>query len=290
MHALLFYAVYPLLYLLAQLPLSALYRLSDLLYGLVYHVIGYRRQVVRQNLTRAFPEKNEAQIRAIEQGFYRYFCDLIVETVKLLTISRAELTSRCRFQNMAVFEKWYHQKKSVLIAMGHHGNWEWGGLSMSAQSGYQLLAIYKPVSNKHFNRLMQRLRIRFGGRVVAMENTYRELVKSRDELTATAFITDQTPFPANALWLTFLNQDTPVFKGLEVIAKRLDRPIVFATVKRVKRGCYEILLEPLFESPAQTGAGEVTSAHTRKLEAHVREQPETWLWSHRRWKHSKPQP
>ena len=172
--------------------------------------------------------------------------------------------------------------------MGHFGNWEWGGNAFSLSCKQPLYVIYHPLTNKQYDRLIYKMRTRFGARLIAMNDTFREMVSRRKEVTATAFIADQTPAPENAYWTTFLNQDTPVFWGTERIARKLNFPIVYVSIARKNRGKYELDAEMLCENPAATSDGEISELHTRRLEKDIRKQPEIWLWSHRRWKHSRP--
>jgi KDO2-lipid IV(A) lauroyltransferase len=169
--------------------------------------------------------------------------------------------------------------------MGHFGNWEWSGNAFSLTCRHQLYVIYHPLTNRYFDGLIYRMRTRFGTKLIAMRDTYKDMVRFKDEINATAFIADQTPSPDSAYWTTFLNQDTPVFRGTEKIARKVNYPVIYSSVKRVKRGYYEIHAEVLFDDPRSTSDGEISEAHTRKLEKEIREQPEIWLWSHRRWKH-----
>ena len=259
------------------------------MYVLLYYVIGYRKKVVLENLRNSFPEKNEDEIKLIRKKFYKYLCDLFLETFKTLTISKEEAIKRCKFNadSLALFEKLYAEKKSIILVMGHYGNWEWGGSSFTLENKHQLYVIYKPLANKYFDRLIYKMRTRFGTKLTEMNNTWKDMLGYKNIIIATAFIADQTPSPDNAYWTTFLNQDTPVFLGAEKIAKKLNYPIVFINIKRMKRGFYEMSAELLFEDPRSTKDGEISEAHTRQLEQEVIKQPEIWLWSHRRWKHKK---
>lgn len=172
--------------------------------------------------------------------------------------------------------------------MGHLGNWEWGGNTFSLLCKHQLYVIYHPIANKNFDNLMYGMRSRFGTKLIPMKDTFRSMLANRNELNATAFIADQTPQPDNAYWTTFLNQETPVFRGTELIAKKLNYPIIYLKVKKIKRGFYELCAEMLCENPSITKEGEITEMHTKRLEQDIIAQPETWLWSHRRWKHKRP--
>ena len=175
------------------------------------------------------------------------------------------------------------------MVMGHLGSWEMGGAYFSLLPLHQLYVIYHPLANKHFDRLLYRMRTRSGTKLYAMKDTFRGMIKNRKEVTATAFIADQTPSPDNAHWMTFLNQDTAVFKGTETIARKLDYPVIYLSVIREKRGQYTVHSELLVEHPQELSENELTEMHTRRLEQDIINHPETWLWSHRRWKHKKPE-
>ncbi len=173
--------------------------------------------------------------------------------------------------------------------MGHHGNFELGGAEVAFNTNYQLYVIYKPLSNKYFDRLIKTKRLRFGSKVIPMKLTFKTMLRLKDskEISATTFIADQTPSPQNAYWTTFLNQDTPIFWGTEIIAKKLNYPIIYISIKQPKRGYYEMTPELLCDAPKDTKEGEISEMHTKRLEKDIRIQPEIWLWSHRRWKHKR---
>ena len=171
--------------------------------------------------------------------------------------------------------------------MGHLGNWEWAGNTFSLLCKHQLYVIYHPLSNKYFNKLIYDMRTRFGTKLIAMRDTFREMVANRNEINATAFIADQTPSPEGAYWTTFLNQDTPVFTGTERIARKMGYPVVYACIKRIKRGYYQIPLRCCVPNPKDNKDGEISELHTRRLEKDIIAWPEVWLWSHRRWKHKR---
>jgi len=285
--AVIYYITLPFLYLLSVLPFPLLYGLSDFFCFVLYRLLGYRKELVLQNLRNSFPEKTEAEIQLIAKKFYKHLCDLFLETFKTLTISKATMLKHCYFHPEAkvLFNRMAAEGKSVILVMGHQGNWEWAGNTFSSEINSQLYVIYHPLANKYLNGLMYKMRTRFKTRLIAMKDTFKEMAIHRKEITTTAFIADQTPSNvANAHWMTFLNQDTPVFLGTERIARKINFPVVYAFVKKVKRGVYEINAELLVENPATTADGEITEMHTRRLEQDIIEQPETWLWSHRRWK------
>ena len=289
MGAILFYCLLPFLYLISLLPFPVFYLFSDFIYFLLYRVVGYRKKVVFDNLKNSFPEKSHYELKKIEKDFYRYLCDLFLETIKTLTISRSEAVKRCKFnaKTTLLFNELANKNQSCIIVMGHYGNWEWAGNSFSLQCKQQLYVIYHPLSNKYFNKLMYDLRTRFGTKLYAMKDTMRDMIRNKNEINATAFIADQTPSPDSAYWTTFMNQDTPVFWGTEKIAQKLNYPIVYITIKKIKRGYYEVDSELLINEPKNTSLGEISELHTRKLESDIITQPSIWLWSHRRWKHKK---
>ena len=290
MDALVYFIALPFIYLISLLPFPLLYLLSDFVYFILFYCIGYRKKVILTNLRNAFPDKTDAEINVIFKSFYHYLCDLIFEVLKVATISKKTMLKRCKFdpESLAIFSKYADDGKSVILVMGHIGNWEWAGHPFSLLCRQQLYVIYHPLANKRFDSLMHRMRSRFGTRMIAMRTAYKEMIAHKNELTATAFIADQTPQPENAYWTTFLNQDTPIFKGTEIIAKKMNLPVVYSYIKREKRGYYTMFSSILTDNPAATTDGEISEMHTRRLEQDIIANPETWLWSHRRWKHKRP--
>lgn len=290
MSAVIYYLALPLLYLVSIMPFRVLYILSDLLYVVLYRLIGYRKEVVLTNLRNSFPNKAEVEIQQLGKKYYHYLCDLTLETVKNLTISKTTMLKHCKFtdESLQMMNKLAAENKSVIIVMGHMGNWEWAGNTVSLSCKHHLFVIYHPLSNKYFDKLLFNMRSRFGTGLIPMKDTFRQMLAHKDELTATAFIADQTPPPDNAYWMTFLNQDTPVFKGTELIARKINYPIVYGGIRKLKRGYYEIYVDMLVENPKETPEKFITEMHTKRLETDILAQPELWTWSHRRWKHQRP--
>lgn len=291
MQAVGFYIVLAFIYLLSWLPFPLLYLFSDFVFIVLYRIIGYRKEVVLTNLRNSFPHKSDKELLEIREAFFRYLCDLFIETFKTLTISPKDMLRRCRLtpESKKLFDDLSRSKQSIILVMGHYGNWEWGGNSFALECMQQLYVIYHPLGNKHFDWLMYKMRTRFGNRLIAMRNTFREMLANKQTIVhATAFIADQTPQPENAYWTTFLNQDTPVFKGTEIISKKLNLPVVYVSIRRRKRGYYEMHAEMLVANPAATADGEITELHTRRLEQDIIADPAIWLWSHKRWKHKRP--
>lgn len=271
------------------MPFWLLYRISDVLFVVIYYCIGYRKEVVLQNLKSSFPEKSSEEIYKIARQYYLYLCDLMLETLKTLTISKKEMMERCILTNESVLlmNRLYKENKNLVLVMGHYGNWEWAGAAFSYSLNHKLFVIYKPLANKYFDRLLYKMRTRSGTGLIPFKDVMRGMLNNKNQINTTAFIADQTPQPDSAFWTTFLNQDTPVFMGTEKISQKLNYPIVYTSIKRIKRGYYSVNISLLFENPAATTEGEITITHTKQLEAEILNNPIIWLWSHRRWKHKR---
>lgn len=281
-----FYLTYPFIYLIACLPFSAMYALSDGLYFLL-NLSGYRKKVVLNNLRNSFPQKTEKEIQAIRKAYFKYLCDLILETLKTLKMSEEEYNEHIKFNRKPWLDNLFEQNKSIIIVMGHYGNWEWAGPSFTLSNKFQLLVIYRPLTNKYFEKMMVGMRTRFGTKITPVQNTLREMVANRNQITATAFVADQTATPDNAYWTNFLNQDTAVFVGPEKLAKKFNYPVVYMQTKRIKRGYYEVTPELMVENPKETPDDFILETFTQRLEREINVEPTTWLWSHRRWKHKR---
>jgi Kdo2-lipid IVA lauroyltransferase/acyltransferase len=289
MRALIFYLLYPFLFLIASLPFRALYLASDLFFYLFY-LTGYRKKVVLRNLRKSFPEKSEKEIISICKAYYRYLCDLILETLKTLTMTEEEARQRCKFYKQPWMDKLHQERQSFIIVMGHYGNWEWAGPAFTLNTPFQLVVIYRPLANPYFEKMLSGMRTKHGTKISPVKNTLREMVANRGSLTATALVADQTATKKDAYWMTFLNQDTAVFTGPEKLAKKFNYPVVYMRVTRPKRGYYEVTPELIFRNPGQTAEGEISETFTKMLEQQIKLDPTIWLWSHKRWKHKRPVP
>lgn len=273
------------------LPLRVLYLFSDIFYYILYYIIRYRRKVVRMNLRNAFPEKDEVEIAHTERKYYRHMCDLFVEMYRMWHMSEKEMKKRCVFKNSDVVRKYFAQGKSVIGVLGHYGNWEWmSSYSLWMDDGLVFYALYKPLHNRVLDRMMLRIRSRFRAKLIAKDDILRQIVndKRAGQLFLAGFIGDQTPNTSNLnFWMDFLNQDTPVLIGTEKIARKFDLPVISLHMRCVRRGYYEVSFVDLCAEPKTLEPGELTRMHTRILEQAIRDVPELWLWSHKRWKHSR---
>lgn len=270
--------------LLSYLPLNVLYILSDGLFLILFHVTKYRRNVVAENLKNAFPEKDITERNQITIQYYRYLCDLIIESVKMISISKAEAMERFKFVNPELLEEYFAQNKSIIAAAGHYGNWEMAS-NIGLTTDKNTLVVYKPLTNQIFERFLKKVRSRFNAKMVPMKTSFREILSYRKEPTISILISDQTPVQSDAhCFTTFLNQPTAVFLGIEKLAKSYNYPIVFCDVKVIKRGHYTCEFVPLVDEPKSTADHEITEAHVRYLEKMIQKEPQYWIWSHKRWK------
>jgi KDO2-lipid IV(A) lauroyltransferase len=289
-----YYIIGGIWWLLSLLPLKILYLFSDMLYVLVHHVIGYRKKIVRKNLTNSFPEKSIDEIRQIEKGFYHFFCDYIVETIKQFSISKEEMKRRMVISGVEEMKDRMEKEKKTFcfIYLGHFCNWEWiASLPYWVPNDILCAQIYHPLYNKAFDKLFLRIRNKFGGECIPMKETLRRIIELRraKQKTIIGFISDQAP-KWNSIhhFVVFLNQETPVFIGTEKIAKQVDALVYYGDVRRVKRGFYTCEFKPMTEKPVkEIPDWELTDAYAHLLEEMISRHPNFWLWSHNRWKRTK---
>lgn len=286
MQAISYYLAYPFIYLLGHLPFPALYAVSDFC-AFFIRIVGYRRQVIYANLRNSFPEKSEREIRDITHDYYHYMVDLTLESFKMMHLTEAEVKRHIQLTNPDVSRLFFEKKQSIILALGHFGNWEWYGQCFQLQASHQMVIIYRPLSHKYFDRMMQRLRTRFGLEITTMKLSLRTMLANRNRITATAFVGDQAA-PATEHWMIFLNQETSVYTGIEKMARKFNYPVVYMHPTRRARGYYTLTLEVLVEDPSRTSDNEITEIYTRRLEKDIRENPLIWLWSHKRWKNRRP--
>jgi KDO2-lipid IV(A) lauroyltransferase len=273
------------LYLISLLPFWLLYLVSDLLFIILYHITGYRRKVVAENLRNSFPEKLDAERKQIERKYYKYMADLMVETIKSISISKKEIEKRMVCTNPELVDYYFSRGKSIMAATAHYCNWELACLSFSFLTDNKRVVVYKPQSNAVFTDFFNHTRARFGATLVPMKQTLRKLIEFKNELSFTVLASDQTPIRSEAHYFTeFLNQPTAVFLGVEKLSQIGNSVVIFYKLNFVKRGYYTFTLVPLFDDPQNTKPYEITDTHVKYLEGLIKAKPEYWLWSHRRWK------
>ncbi len=274
---------------ISYLPMPVLYGLSNLLYVLVYYVFRYRFQVVKSNMTRAFPHKESKEIAADIKQFYRNFCDYIVETLKAITISGSELKQRVDVRGAELMEAYFSQGTSVLALTSHQFNWEWLLLACSQELSAPLHPVYKKLNNSYFDELIFKMRSRFNCQPIEMQETLRCIKSQRKVPSAYGFLADQTPLPdADIYWSSFFGQETAFFTGTERIAKMTNYPVLFIGMKKIKRGHYQMRFEKVSEPPYMENDHTTLDRYIEKIEKQITERPAEWLWSHRRWKHKRP--
>ena len=281
-----YYIIYGFSWLIALIPLKILYVFSDILFPFTYYVFGYRKKIVFENLHKSFPEKTEEEIQLIAKKFYHHLNDILFESIKMIHLSPKQLADRIPMINPEIFHDLYARKKSVIAVVGHYNNWEWI-LGTKPFVPHHSLAVYKPLNNKWFDEFMIRNRSKYGTEIISMRQTLKAVLeyKRNNVLTVSAFIADQSPVWEEVQYLTtFLNQNTPVYLGIEKIAKKTDQSVVFLHVHKTSRGRYAVEIIKLFDEVSGTTANEITEKHTRVLEQIIRDKPEYWLWTHRRWK------
>ncbi len=279
-----------LLKIIGYIPFWLMYLCSDIFFLISCYLVRYRKKTVIRNLQNSFPEKTDAEIRKISTGFYRHFSDLVFETLKSFQITEAALKRRMHYKNPEVLDELYKQGKSVALLSGHYGNWEWTS-SLPKILKHQVNVIYRPIQDEIFDKFMKEKRSRFGMLLMAARISLRTMLEleKKGQLSVTYYLTDQTALKDTDYWTLFLNQETAVFSGAEKVATRFKQAVVFMDIQKVKRGYYEIEFTKLFDDASQTQTYEVTKTHTKFLEEIIRKRPEYWLWSHKRWKHIRPE-
>ena len=272
-------------------PFWLLYLKSDFYYLMTYHVVRYRRKVVRENLLRSFPEKSPKEIKAIEKHFYRNLCDLVVEAPKMMRMGPNGYKYRVNITNLEIITRLQEQGKNIFYAIPHSGNWEWFGKMIPDFADHNSLAIYKRVKNDVFEQLMLYMRTKDCNlEMIESNSVLRRLMQLRDKQNGVLMMADQTSHGLESdYWTEFLHQDTCWFTGIERIAKKLDYAVVFVSMVRTGRGRYEVSFEVVVDEPKATADGEIMEKYVRCVERFINANPDNWLWSHRRWKHERPQ-
>lgn len=269
---------------ISRLPFSALYIISDLAYFFGYKLGRYRVKVVNRNLRKSFPDKSEKEITKLRRQFYHHFADIIVESFKIFSITEEEAMARFKVNNPEILDQYANEGRSILLVGGHYNNWEMLAVGISGYIRHEAVAIYHRLGNKFLDAKFLSSRGKFGLKMISRQEV-RDYFATNDKLTCTIFGADQSPSIAKKVyWMDFLNQDTPVMFGVEKFAKEKNAPVIFGGITKVKRGHYEFDMEVLFDDPSQCEYGEITRSHTLRLEKQILEDPQYWLWTHKRWK------
>ena len=287
MQLLAYILVYPLLWLISILPFKILYLISDGVYILLFHIIGYRKKVVTSNLKLVFPDKTETEIKIIRKKFYHHLCDMFLEMAKTMTISRKQLKKRFVIKNPEELKRLESLDKSVLLMYGHYASWEWS-VELQNHAKYKGLGVYKRLENRYFDKLVRDIRSKFGTSLISTKEII-SLINENEEKgnrTITAFLSDQSPrLTKEVYWGNFMGIEIPCFTGAERLAKRLDLNIAYLKVTKIKRGYYEAEIMTLAENSKDYKDYELTDMFLREVEKQIYDAPEYYFWTHKRWKH-----
>ena len=287
MQLLAYILIYPILWFISILSFRLLYVVSDLLFILMYYVFRYRKQTVMNNLKLVFPEKSDQDIKIITKKFFHHFCDMILESIKSMNISLESMKARYTFKNLDIIKDFEKQNKSIVLMCAHYGSWEWIFI-LQTYTSHRGYGIYKRLQNKYFDRLIKSIRARYNSYLITTKETFSVLEEAKKNgiLSMNGFASDQSPKKEKArYWNEFMGIKVPVHTGAEMLAKKLDMPVVFFAVERKKRGYYEATFQTLAEKPTDFKDYEITDKFLRLVEDQIHEAPEYYLWTHKRWKH-----
>ena len=288
MQAVVFWLIYPLLWLISILPFWLFYRVSDVVYFIVYHLVGYRKKTVTHNLKLVFPEKSSEEIIKIRKKFYAHMCDMFLEMVKSISISEEELKKRFVFTNLEELRRIEKLDKSIMLMCGHYASFEWLFALQLNNLNHKAYGIYKKIRNPGFDKLINDIRRRFGAELIQNSKSTLRIAHNQKEgiRGAYAMIADQSPKSPNyKFWTDFMGKKVPFYIGSERMAKEFDMAVIYLHVDKVKRGYYKASLINIADNPTETENNQITLDYIQHLEKQIREKPELYLWTHKRWKH-----
>lgn len=289
MQLLVYILVFPFLWMISILPFRVFYWFSDLIYLIVYRVVGYRKQTVRDNIALALPHLTTTERLAIEKKFFRHMCDMFLEMIKTLSISHKEMDKRFKITNIELVKEFENKGKSTILMTSHYASWEWL-MTLNNQTKFYGVGVYKKIANKYFDQLVRDIRSRFNAELV--ETTKAIPLMKENEKTGKLFmyglVSDQSPKLDRAFhWHKFMGIEVPVHTGAEMLAKRYDFNVLFVDVKKVKRGYYEATFVNISEDPTSIPNFEMTERYLKLVEKQILDAPEYYLWTHKRWKHKR---
>lgn len=289
MQLLIFIILYPILWIISILPFKLLYLFSDCIYFLVYNVIGYRKKVVRNNIAMALPNLSAEERLKIEKKFYSHMCDMFLEMIKTMSLSQKEIDERFKFSNLEVYLELEKKGKSIALVCAHYASYEWV-LSMNNYITFKGYGIYKKIANSYFDKLVRDIRSKFKAYLITTKETKSTIENNTKNgvLSIYGFASDQTPRWSNNLyWHHFMGIETPIHTGAESLAKRYNMNVIFLKTKKIKRGFYEASFEVMTENIQEIPDYKLSEDFMAKVEQQIQEQPEYYLWTHKRWKHKK---
>ncbi len=276
--------------LVSRLPFWLLYIISDIMAFFAEHILQYRKTVILKNLQNSFPDKSKKEIQKIKSRYYKNLTDVALESFKLLSISKEEFTKRMKILNVEKVNNLYDKNISVIATTSHLCNWEWMLAICAVHFKPSIDAVYQQIQNTFFDNLMLRIRSRFGSIPVEKKQVFRESLKKRNTPHVIALVADQSPpvHDEQIIWAPFMNQDTVFYSGMARLAKSFKWPIVFGEMRRLRRGYYEMEFKDICNSPEKYSDDQIINMYAEMVEASIRKNPESWLWSHNRWKREKP--
>lgn len=287
MQFLVYILAYPLLWLISILPFRIFYWLSDFVYFIIYHIVGYRKKVVRENLTMTLPHLNDAERKKIEKKFYQHMCDMFLETIKTMSISPEEMEKRFQVTNIELVQDYAKKGKSVILVASHYASYEWL-LTINPKLGFQGIAIYKRIANRYFDKLIREIRSKYNTELIETRQAIPTMAQNQREgkLSLYGLASDQSPKLDRIFHsMKFMGIEVPVHTGAEMLAKKYDLSVIMVKVKKVKRGYYEATFLTIADNPNEYKNFDVTEKYLREVEKQIYEAPEYYLWTHKRWKH-----
>jgi KDO2-lipid IV(A) lauroyltransferase len=287
MQFIVFAITYPIIWILSRLPMKMLYVISDFFYVLIYYVLGYRKQVVLDNLNLAFPENSEIKNAAIRKKFFRHLMDLVVESIKAFTISEKEILKRYSFVNPELVNKYAAEGRSIAIVGAHQANWEWS-VSFPKVLNISLYGAYKELNNKYYEKAVKDSRSKFGVTGFKNAKMIRGMQQhfSNQQQGAYILLSDQSPeLHKTYSWKEFFNIKVPIHTGAEMLSKRFNLVVINYVAKKVKRGYYEAEFQLITDAPKDFDNYQISDLYTELTEKNIRAQPALYLWSHKRFKH-----
>lgn len=287
MQFLIFILSFPFLWIISILPFRVFYWLSDFVYFIVYYIIGYRKKIVRYNLSIALPSLSEEKRLEIEKKFYRHMCDMFLEMIKTMSISSKEMNKRFVVTNIELLKEYENKGRSIILLASHYASWEWL-LSINENTSFKCYGVYKKINNKYYDSKIRAIRSKFKSELVTTHKTIALINENENNgiMSLYGLASDQSPQVHKTFhWQNFMGIEVPVHTGAEMLAKKYDIEVVFAKVKKVKRGYYEATFIPISDSPKAIPDYEITDAYLKVVEQQILEAPEFYFWTHKRWKH-----
>ena len=273
----------PLLWFVSFVPLKILYIKSLILSNFFF----YRNDIIKSNIDNAFNNLNINHKKKIIKGFRIYFLNLICEIIKMISVNKKFYSNRITVNNIEMLDKYYDKNQTIILMMGHHNNWEWAGQVISIKSKQKFVSVYKKLSSSFFDYFMCRLRAKNGADVIEMNDVIKHIYEDK-ECKIIGLIADQNPFVNSSTnWTYFFDKSVPVIDGPEKIARKMNFPVLFCNMSKIKDGYYAISFEVIDENPKTSNPGDITNKFFKRLEEKIKEEPNNYLWSHNRWKHTK---